>query len=610
MATQNRATDFPGDSNFTNALPPTPAALQEKIATLEMVTRTLNTFLESGNCIEASKHLLSFALRQTQSTAGFLGVVLEGPVLRVLVHEGALLFNHRDESHDSDSSNDHHAQVQQFARQPFFEVPLGSNLLVEVIAQRRALISNDIETHRLPSGHPQILHLLGVPICKGSETVAVLAVANRQGGYTTDQLRSLETACQATGLLYDNYRQSVQRAQLEEQRARLEAEFRQSQKMEVLGQLAGGIAHDFNNSLMVLSGSANLLERTLPANSSAGPYLDQIRRTTEKAAMVTRQSLAFSRKQVLDVKPIDVHEALSDCEFMLPRLLGSDVELTFQPEARSSWICADAAQFEQVVVNLAVNARDAMPVGGPLSIRTWNEDRLPGPVEWSFGASESAMWIVLEVKDAGSGMDEQTRAHIFEPFFTTKPVGKGTGLGLSTVYGIVTQFGGKIEVHSELNVGTRFLISFPVANSLMTRNAAALRAPESAFTAVPRERLTILLVDDEPALCQAIAECLREAGHCVLDSQNPYDALELARYPGRTIDLLLTDIVMPGLRGTELAQQVRALQPGIQLIYMSGYAEGLADLAIPAGAVFLQKPFRFASLLEQITLVKRSGTKT
>ena len=207
-------------------------------------------------------------------------------------------------------------------------------------------------------------------------------------------------------------------------------------------------------------------------------------------------------------------------------------------------------------------------------------------------------------------MDEQTRAHIFEPFFTTKPVGKGTGLGLSTVYGIVTQFGGKIEVHSELNVGTRFLISFPVANSLMTRNAAALRAPESAFTAVPRERLTILLVDDEPALCQAIAECLREAGHCVLDSQNPYDALELARYPGRTIDLLLTDIVMPGLRGTELAQQVRALQPGIQLIYMSGYAEGLADLAIPAGAVFLQKPFRFASLLEQITLVKRSGTKT
>lgn len=172
-----------------------------------MVTRTLNTFLESGNCIEASKHLLSFALRQTQSTAGFLGVVLEGPVQRVLVHEGALLFNHRDECHESDDSNDH-APVQQLARQPFFEVPLGSNLLGEVIAQRRAQITNDIQMHRLPSGHPQIPHLLGVPICKNSETVAVLAVANRPGGYTTDQLRSLETACQATGLLYDNYRQS------------------------------------------------------------------------------------------------------------------------------------------------------------------------------------------------------------------------------------------------------------------------------------------------------------------------------------------------------------------------------------------------------------------
>jgi hypothetical protein len=223
MATQNRATDFPGDSDFPSALPrastpatpPTPAALQEKIATLEMVTRTLNTFLESGNCIEASKHLLSFALRQTQSAAGFLAVVLEGPVLRVLVHEGALLFHNRL---DANESNDH-AQVQQLARQPFFEVPLGSNLLGEVIAQRRALLTNDIETHRLPPGHPQILHLLGIPICKGSETVAVLAVANRQGGYTAEQLRSLETACQATGLLYDNYRQGVQRAQLEGCRA-------------------------------------------------------------------------------------------------------------------------------------------------------------------------------------------------------------------------------------------------------------------------------------------------------------------------------------------------------------------------------------------------------
>jgi CheY-like chemotaxis protein len=210
--------------------------------------------------------------------------------------------------------------------------------------------------------------------------------------------------------------------------------------------------------------------------------------------------------------------------------------------------------------------------------------------------------MVIEVADEGCGMDEQTRAHIFEPFFTTKPVGKGTGLGLSTVYGIVHQFGGRVDVDSTVGAGTRFTLRFPVADCGVP---AAVAVTSSTSAPVAGTRLTILLVDDEASLCLAIAEFLRETGHHVLDSQNPSDALELARHSKAPIDLLLTDIVMPGLRGTELAEEVRKLHPGIQVMFMSGYAEGLPELAIPAGATFLQKPFRFSSLRERLTLVKR-----
>jgi signal transduction histidine kinase len=576
--------------------------LQEKSETLLAVTQALNTFLETGDCGAASECLLAYALRQTQSEIGFLGVVLEGPVLRILAHHGSRWQpGLKQELFES--------KMKQQAERGYFELDRPENLLGSVMSSGgKTVIANAVMTDprakgHLP-GHPQVHSFLGVPIFKGEEVVGVIAVANRAGGYTGEVVGSLETICQATGVLYDNYRQSLQREQLEQQRSRLEAEFRQSQKMEVLGQLAGGIAHDFNNSLMVLSGSADLLEGVLPPNSAGSAYLEQIRRTTEKAAIVTKQLLAFSRKQVLDVKPIDVHEVLSDCECIMPRLLGSDVELTFRLEGKHSWIRADAAQIEQIIVNLAINARDAMPAGGRLTISTRDEETLAAPARKgsAVAATKPVKWMVIEVADEGCGMDEQTRAHIFEPFFTTKPVGKGTGLGLSTVYGIVHQFGGRVDVDSTVGAGTRFTLRFPVADCGVP---AAVAVTSSTSAPVAGTRLTILLVDDEASLCLAIAEFLRETGHHVLDSQNPSDALELARHSKAPIDLLLTDIVMPGLRGTELAEEVRKLHPGIQVMFMSGYAEGLPELAIPAGATFLQKPFRFSSLRERLTLVKR-----
>lgn len=399
----------------------------------------------------------------------------------------------------------------------------------------------------------------------------------------------------------ESSREIVKRPEPEEQEAQLERKSWHSQKMEVLGQLSGGIAHDFNNILMVLSSSMELLEKTLPAQSPSTRYVEQMKRTIERATTTTKQLLAFSRKQVLDITLIDLHEVLTDSEFMLPRLLGSDVRLTFQPQAWHSWIQADAAQLEQVIANLAVNARDAMPAGGSLTISTRNTFSLPAGVTINGNGYRRSGWVVLEVNDTGCGMDEETQAHIFEPFFTTKPEGKGTGLGLPTVYGIMSQFGGTITVDSRVDEGTRFQLYFPMQDPAEQMQAGSLEREANDST----KRLTILLADDEPSLRAAIAEYLRGAGHRVLESQSALDALELARCESGTIDVLLTDVVMPGLRGTELANEVKRLRPDVHVIYISGYAKNLAAAQVPRGAAFLQKPFRLVSLAEQLKLVPR-----
>ena len=386
-----------------------------------------------------------------------------------------------------------------------------------------------------------------------------------------------------------------ERKKAELERVRLEAQVRQVQKMEVLGRLAGGVAHDFNNLLMVLGGCSELLDKSLPEESRARVYLDQIQRTTEKATAITRQLLAFSRKQVLEVRPMDLHAALAASEFMLPRLLGSDIDLTFRQGATHSWILSDPSQIEQIIMNLAVNSRDAMPEGGRLSISTRNADSVPG-------GAENRNWVVLEVEDTGTGMDDSTRARIFEPFFTTKLDGRGSGLGLATVYGIVKQSGANIHVESKVGQGTRFEISFPATEVHVKAQADAPPGTNASDSEIDA---TILVADDEPALRQAIVEILRGSGYKVLEADSSMQALEIARQHLAHLDILLTDIVMPGLRGPELAHRVAKIHPEVQIVYMSGYAEGLPEAQLPENATFLQKPFRFATLLQQLKLVRR-----
>ena len=570
--------------------------LQEKTVVLSTVTRALNHFLDSGNWSAASQHLLAFAISQTKSDYGFLGVILDGLILRVLAQDGTVW----DIKLNPDLAEEKIPHPSESGLSEFMSL---SSLLGKVIEKGETIAANGLEVDSgsggLPAGYASMHSFLGVPIFKEGVTVGILSVANCAGGYSGQELQYLETMCEATGALYENYRQSLRRKSLEDEQKRLDTQVRQAQKMEVLGRLAGGVAHDFNNMLMILGGCSELLDRALPDGSPARQYLGQIQRTTEKAAAITKQLLVFSRKQVVEFRPMDLHAALTESQFMLPRLLGSDVALTYHCNAASSWIHSDPSQIEQVVANLAINSRDAMPEGGSLSISTRNATQLPEDA--ADVPSSAADWVVLEVADTGFGMDEKTRAQIFEPFFTTKCAGKGTGLGLATVYGIVKQSNGIIRVDTAPGKGTRFEIYFPVCPTpVFEPQHPSLVSPEGGNG----NGETILVADDEPALRQALVEFLQTSGYKVLHAQTATEALEMAQKNPGNIDVLLTDVVMPGLRGPELARRVTATHPEIRVIYMSGYAEGFSEAQLPESSTFLQKPFRFATLLEQLKLIR------
>ena len=352
------------------------------------------------------------------------------------------------------------------------------------------------------------------------------------------------------------------------ERRRLEEQLRQSQKMEAIGQLAGGIAHDFNNLIMVINGYGQLLSSELPADHPWFTSLQEILKSARSGSDLVRQLLAFSRKQRLQPRPIDLHQLILKSENMLRRLIGDGVLLQIGLRANRSFVMADPGQIEQVLLNLAVNARDAMNGQGQLRIETRNMSLLEEggpPVE------EGRPAIELSVSDSGCGMDAATIERIFEPFFTTKPMGVGTGLGLSTVYGIVQQSGGSISVHSQPGEGAQFLVRLPITDQF---NAAEKKAPAHPVTSDTASRHeTVLLVEDFAQLRALSAKLLRQRGYNVLEACDGADAER--RYSARIseIDLLVTDIVMPHVSGLELIRRVRKLKPSLRVLMMSGYAD-------------------------------------
>ncbi len=379
-------------------------------------------------------------------------------------------------------------------------------------------------------------------------------------------------------------------------RKHLEEQFRQSQKMEAVGRLAGGVAHDFNNLLTIVTGYSEMLLGHFRESDPLYGYIEQIRKAGERATSLTRQLLAFSRKQMLVPHVLDLNSLLTEMEKMLSRLIGEDINLKVAA-AENLWrVKVDPGQMEQVVMNLAVNARDAMPQGGALTIETANVER-----DEAYAACHPGIragdYVMLAVTDTGIGMDEATRVRIFEPFFTTKGPEKGTGLGLATVYGIIKQSGGRIDVASEPGIGTTFNIYLPRADEELTKNKLQI-----SNSAPARGNETVLLIEDEPGVRTLARLILSRSGYRILEAQNGGEAVLICQSHQGPIDIMVSDVVMPNMSGHELAGRLSPLRPEMKVLYLSGYSDGaivhhgLIDPETP----FLQKPFTTEALSRKV----------
>jgi two-component system cell cycle sensor histidine kinase/response regulator CckA len=395
------------------------------------------------------------------------------------------------------------------------------------------------------------------------------------------------------GVLRDVTAREVARKEKE----RLEAQLRQAQKMEALGVLAGGVAHDFNNVLaIILSYSSMLMDDLNPADPMRAD-LAEIKGAGERAAHLTRQLLAFGRKQLLEPRVVDLNDIVGGLTKMLQRLIGEDINLVTRPASDPVWLQVDPSQIEQVLMNLSVNARDAMPTGGTLTIEIKRSDLDEDQMRRA--GLQAGRHVELSVTDTGVGMDRATQARIFEPFFTTKPTGKGTGLGLSTVFGIAKQSGGQVTVESEPGKGATFRIWLPLAAKAETQPETVCAAPEDG----PRNARTILLVEDDDCVRKVAQAILSKKGYTVLEARSGGDALVLCEQHRGPIDLVLTDVVMPLMNGDELFRRLGRIRPGLRVVFMSGYTNKVAsqnELVATASGGFLAKPFTPEKLLRSV----------
>jgi signal transduction histidine kinase/DNA-binding response OmpR family regulator len=479
-------------------------------------------------------------------------------------------------------------------------VPLDETISGWITRERRPLmLQGEVNDKRFRPvwPHPEITSSISIPMQVANKVVGTLNInaLNRPRPFTLAQQKVLMilASTAAAALESASLHTQVMRA---EQNYRLEEQLRHSQKMEAIGQLAGGVAHDFNNLLTAINGYSSLALQRANPDSRTKTYLEEIKKAGDRAANLTRQLLAFGRKQMLKPVALNLNEVVFDMNKMLRRLIGEDIKFDAKLDPQLKKIKADPGQIEQVLVNLVVNSRDAMPQGGALTIETANFE-----VDQQYTGKLLALppggYVMLAVSDTGCGMSIETKARIFEPFFTTKDKGRGTGLGLSTVYGIVKQSGGNIWVYSEPNRGTTVKVYLPHFDC--DKEQAECPGVEKA---APRGSETILLVEDEDVVRGLARQILQQAGYNVLDAGSGDEALRMCREHSDPIHLLLTDVVMPETSGKEIAQSLTSLRPGTCVLFMSGYTD---DAIVHHGVLdsnveFIQKPFTPVALARKV----------
>ncbi len=499
-------------------------------------------------------------------------------------------------------------------RQPGDTFPLAGSYTEEVIRTRSGLLIQAEEIDELKTQYPGLLtsfqaglrSMMLVPLMSKDQVIGSLHIRSlKLNAYTESDLRLAKRVGNQIAGAIANAQLFAEHEHSEKERAVLQEQLRQSQKMEAIGRLAGGIAHDFNNLLTAISGNCELSLLELEEGNLLRGNLEEIKKAADRATVLTRQLLAFSRRQILEFKVLDLNKVILDLEKMLHRVIGEDIELvTFLAEDLGK-IKTDPGQVEQVVMNLAVNARDAMPNGGKLTIETANVELDEAYAHTHLGA-KPGRYVRLSLSDTGVGISSEVREQVFEPFFTTKEKGKGTGLGLSTVYGIVKQSGGYIGVYSELGHGTTFKIYLPRVDEPVEVLGEGVKGEE-----VPFGRETILLVEDEESVRKFAVSTLRRLGYEVLEASRGEEALSVCERHEGPVHMTVTDVVMPGMSGRELAEKLLVLRPEMKVLYMSGYTDDtiVRHGVLEKGVNYIQKPFSMEVLAKKVREVLEKDLK-
>lgn len=555
---------------------------QRRLKLIEAINNANLSFMEHGNLHHMAEIILETCMTITSSSRAVLFEMLPNGNAGVLALSTTSL----------DPVPGFQEVQYELLRHGQYEVPFHASLLMAPVIEDRTIVVNSPDDNQWCACSCRICSasistFAGFPLKIGSTTVGMIGLANSEYGYSEDDVTDLETFAHSCAL-------AISAARAENIRKSTLDQLRQSQKMEAIGQLAGGISHDFNNLLTVITGYSTLAYQKIGSEHPAAKDIEQVINAGDRATSLIRQLLAFGRRQILDPQPINVNVFIASIQKILCRLIGENITLTTQLSHDISMVLADPSQIEQIIMNLVINARDAMERGGTITIETANQTIDSLFVRKNRGAVEGD-YVVISVHDTGMGMTEEVITRIFEPFFTTKAE-SGTGLGLATVYGIVKQNNGYIKVASQVGIGTEFKVYIP--RLLKHTKEKDLSDTSGVAVKTVRGEGLILVVEDEQTVLDLAAVSLRSQGYDVLTASSPLEALKIFDRAGEKIDLILTDVMMPDMSGVEMSQKMRAKHPAVKILFMSGYSEEkLTPLDFQGEQVRLMtKPFTPADL--------------